>query len=312
MPVGRNLPSEQGAGSRKGQRMDGPHGLLVIDKPAGWTSREAVNHVQRWFPRRTRVGHSGTLDPLATGVLVVCVGRATRLADYIQAQSKTYRTTIHLGATSTTDDADGVITPCPPARPPTPEQLATVLRQFEGTIQQMPPAYSALKVGGRRAHELAREGEAVSLTPRTVHVAAIRLLRYAWPEVELEVDCGKGTYIRSLARDIGAALGCGGYVAALRRLRVGEFRAEQALPLPAEGPPPLLPPQRAVAHLPLAVVGAAEGVRFRHGQAVAATWPHGLVPPEGSEAAVCDAAGMFLGVGRWLAGRIRPQVVFAA
>ncbi len=290
--------------------MDGPHGLLVVDKPSGWTSRDAVNHVQRWFPRRTRVGHTGTLDPLATGVLVVCVGRATRLADYIQAQSKTYRATIHLGATSTTDDADGEVTPWPDASPPLPEQLAAVLRQFEGTIQQVPPAYSALKVGGRRAHELAREGEAVSLTPRTVHVAAIRLLRYAWPELELEVDCGKGTYIRSLARDIGVALGCGGYVTGLRRLRVGEFRVEEALPLPAADPPPLLPPQRAVAHLPQAVVGTVEGERFRRGQGAAATWPHGPVPPEGSEAAVFDAAGTFLGVGRWSAGRIRPQVVF--
>src|SRR5580698_2830407 len=130
------------------------NGFLVIDKPGGMTSRDVVNHVQKWFPRKTKIGHTGTLDPLATGVLVVCIGAATRLADYVQAMGKSYASRFRLGASSTSDDADGEITETPNATPPTREQIDAALGRFVGTVSQLPPSVSALKVGGRRAHDL--------------------------------------------------------------------------------------------------------------------------------------------------------------
>jgi tRNA pseudouridine55 synthase len=209
-------------------------GLIVIDKPAGMTSRDVVNIAQRWFPRGTKLGHTGTLDPLATGVLVLCVGKATKLADRVQASSKSYRTRILLGATSDTDDADGRVVPEVDTRPATIEAIRTALPSFVGSIDQLPPAYSAVKVGGRRAYALARRGKDVPLQPRAVRVDAIEILNYAWPRLDLAIDCGKGTYIRSIARDLGAALGVGGLVETLRRTRVGPFTVEQAIALPAE------------------------------------------------------------------------------
>ncbi len=221
------------------------NGLLVIDKPAGMTSRDVVNRVQLWFPRGTKVGHTGTLDPLATGVLVVCVGAATKFADVVQAMTKTYHSQFRLGATSDTDDADGTVTLVSNATPPTEEAMQAALAGFVGVVEQLPPAYSALKVAGKRAHDLARRGEAVELKPRLVRIDAVRLLGYEWPFLEVEVDCGKGTYIRSIARDLGATLGVGGLVATLRRTRVGPFTAEQGIGLDIgwqEAQTRLLPP----------------------------------------------------------------------
>src|SRR5262245_4373344 len=186
------------------------NGLLVIDKPSGMTSRDVVNRVQKWFPRKTKIGHTGTLDPLATGVLVVCVGQATRLADYVQAMGKSYSSRFRLGATSTTDDADGDVTEAPSAKVATREEIEEALEAFVGNVEQVPPAVSALKVDGQRAHDLVRKGKDVQLAARTVRIDAIRVIAYEWPFLEVEVDCGKGTYIRSIARDLGAALGCGG------------------------------------------------------------------------------------------------------
>src|SRR6266568_2492832 len=150
------------------------NGLLVIDKPGGMTSRDVVNRVQPWFPRKTKLGHTGTLDPLATGVLVLCVGAATRLADFVQAMGKTYTSRFRLGATSTTDDADGAITVNPNAIPPTREQIDAALVGFIGNVEQVPPAFSALKLQGHRAHDLARKGKDVPLAARTVRIDATR------------------------------------------------------------------------------------------------------------------------------------------
>ncbi|HJZ54556.1 MAG TPA: tRNA pseudouridine(55) synthase TruB, partial [Gemmataceae bacterium] len=186
------------------------NGLLVIDKPGGMTSRDVVNRVQKWFPRKTKIGHTGTLDPLATGVLVVCVGAATRLADFVQGMGKTYASRFRLGTTSTTDDADGEVTANPAAVPPSCEQIDAAIPAFLGNIEQVPPAFSALKVAGERAHDLARQGKDVALAARTVRIGAIRVLGYEWPWLDVEIDCGKGTYIRSIARDLGTKLGCGG------------------------------------------------------------------------------------------------------
>lgn len=209
-------------------------GLLVIDKPAGMTSRDVVNIVQRWYPRGTKIGHTGTLDPLATGVLVLCIGKATRLADKVQAMPKRYRAGILLGATSDTDDLDGVITPRTIANPPPLAAVCKVLSGFVGSIEQRPPAYCALKVGGRRAYDLARRGRSVPLSSRTVRIDSIEILNYDWPHLEIDVACGKGTYIRSLARDLGENLGVGGLIETLRRTGVGPFRAEDGLKIPAD------------------------------------------------------------------------------
>src|SRR4051794_11476140 len=179
------------------------NGLLVIDKPGGMTSRDAVNRVQKWFPRKTKIGHTGTLDPLATGVLVICVGAATRLADYVQAMGKTYVSRFRLGATSTTDDADGNVTETPNAVPPTREQIEEALKSFAGDIEQIPPAVSALKLNGVRAYQLVRRGEGPKLNGRVVTIWSICVTGYEWPFLDVEVDCGKGTYIRSIARDVG-------------------------------------------------------------------------------------------------------------
>lgn len=212
------------------------HGFLILDKPPGITSRRALDIAQKWFPKGTRIGHAGTLDPLATGVLVVAVGRGTRLIEYVQLMEKEYHAVITLGATSNTDDADGTLTPFPSAQPPIREEIDLHLTSFRGEIDQTPPAFSAAKVEGRRAHKLARRGVEVDLAPRKVMVHEIRVLGYDYPTLELTVRCGKGTYIRSLARDLGQKLGRGGYILHLRRHRIGTFSSSQATPLdtPAE------------------------------------------------------------------------------
>ncbi len=209
------------------------NGFLVVDKPAGMTSRDVVNRAQFWFPRRTKIGHTGTLDPLATGVLVLCVGAATKLADRVQAMPKQYETRIRLGATSNTDDADGVIAESTATSIPTLASVEAALSAFVGNIQQLPPQFSALKVQGQRAYDLARRGTEVALPARPVRVDSIVMQRYEWPWVDLMIDCGKGTYIRSIARDLGAVLGVGGLVQTLRRTRVGPFAAEGGIKLDA-------------------------------------------------------------------------------
>jgi tRNA pseudouridine55 synthase len=280
-------------------------GILVLDKPRGITSRDALDHALHWFPKRTKAGHTGTLDPLATGVLVVCLGGATRLAEYVQQMGKTYRSTFRLGARSDSDDLDGTITEVPGARPTTADELRAALAGLVGDIEQLPPAYSAAKVAGRRAYDLARRGEEVSLTPRTVRVYGIDLLNYQWPFAELEVRCGKGTYIRSLARDVGERLGCGGLVQALRRTRVGPFTPEMAVPLDADAGrarAALRPAEEALAELPRATLGADEARRLSHGQAVPWPWPDGAV-------AALAPSGRVVAVGRVAGGWLRPEKV---
>jgi tRNA pseudouridine55 synthase len=203
-------------------------GLLVFDKPLGWSSMQAVAFVRR-RAGGVRTGHAGTLDPLATGVLVMALGAATKRIDEIMATEKRYRTTIDLSAFTTTDDREGQRTEVEVSTPPSPAQLDAALRTFIGTIMQRPPAFSAMKVGGRRAYKLARRGDDVQLAARPVTIHEIELVRYAWPDVEIDIRCAKGTYIRSLARDLGAALGTGGHCAALRRTAVGQFDESMAM-----------------------------------------------------------------------------------
>jgi tRNA pseudouridine55 synthase len=247
------------------------HGLLVVDKPGGLTSRDVVDRALQWFPPGTRIGHTGTLDPLATGVLVLCVGVATRLTEYVQRMQKTYRAGLLLGARSTTDDADGRVEATVVGQPPERARVAACLREFVGEIDQVPPAHSAAKVSGRRAYDLARQGKTVSLEPRRVRIDELELLAYDFPRLEIVVRCGKGTYIRSLARDLGDRLGCGALVAKLRRTRVGTFDAAEALSLDTTvtiARASLLPLSAAVAELPRVILGPEQVHRLRQGQAV--------------------------------------------
>ena len=278
-------------------------GLLVVDKPQGVTSRAVVDRALNWFPRKTKLGHTGTLDPLATGVLVLCVGRATRLVEYVQRMGKAYRSIFTLGTTSTTDDADGTLTTLSEYDPGE-EAVRAGLAKLVGTLQQVPPAFSAAHVSGRRAYDLARRGREVQLEARPVQVHGITLVRYAYPEVEVHVECGKGTYIRSLARDLGTALGTGAYVSMLRRVRVGPFTPEQATPLDAPSPT-LLPTALALAELPRADMATEDRLRLRQGQAVA------VVGDDADEAALW-CGDELAAIGRIVAGRFFPDKVLLA
>ena len=288
------------------------HGLLVIDKPAGITSRDAVDRAQRWFPRGTRIGHTGTLDPLATGVLVLCIGNATRLTEYVQRMPKTYRAGVILGARSDTDDADGTITPAPDVTSPALDVVKAALDAFVGEITQVPPAFSATKIAGRRAYDLARRGKDVTLSPRVVTVHGIDLLHYAFPRLDIEVRCSKGTYIRSLARDLGEKLGCGGYIESLRRTRVGCFDVATALPADADAETArlaLLPIEAAVSELPRRLLSATEAARIRQGQAL----PLMRADEPSAEIAMFDEQGKLVAVGvvDRKHGCVRPNRVMA-
>jgi tRNA pseudouridine55 synthase len=286
------------------------HGLLVLDKPGGMTSRDAVNRAQGWFPRRTRLGHCGTLDPLATGVLVLCVGVATRLTEYVQDMAKTYHAGLLLGARSDTDDADGTVTPVPDAQPPDLAAVEQALQAFVGEIEQVPPAYSAAKLAGQRAYDLARAGHQVSLQARRVQIDRVDVLDYAYPRLALGVRCGRGTYIRSLARDLGDRLGCGALIKTLRRTRIGPFEAEHALSLEADAETVrknLLPLSAAVAELPRVTLEAEQVARLRQGQSVAMMADMAA----GRAVAVFDDAGKFAAVARWERGKLQPEKVIA-
>jgi tRNA pseudouridine55 synthase len=207
-------------------------GLLILNKPKGVGSRKLVDQVARHLPR-VKAGHAGTLDPLATGILVVCVGPATRLVQNVQDLPKTYRTLVHLGARSDTLDADGRIEVEPAPKIPSADEVREAIRPLVGVVSQTPPAYSAKRIGGKRAYDLARAGQVLELAARPVRIDRIAVLEYSWPHLFLEIDCGGGTYIRSIARDIGDALTCGGYVETLIRTRTGPFALEHAID-PAE------------------------------------------------------------------------------
>lgn len=206
------------------------HGWIVLDKPSGVTSTQAVGAV-RWALRAKKAGHAGTLDPLATGVLPIALGEATKTVPYALDGEKSYRFTVRWGAETDTDDSEGRVTASSAARP-TPEAIHAALADYVGEIEQVPPKYSAIKIDGERAYDLARDGEEVEIAPRAVMVHRLELV--ATPDQDtavFECDCGKGTYVRALARDIGRDLGCLGHVVQLRRTRVGAFRENEATAL---------------------------------------------------------------------------------
>ena len=204
-------------------------GVLVIDKPIGYTSHDIVQIVRRGTHIR-RAGHTGTLDPRASGVLVVLLGPAVRLSEYVSASKKRYQAVIQLGANTDTYDSEGVITDTFDVNV-TEEEFEAALDNFVGEIEQVPPPYSAVKVRGRKAYDMARKGETVELDPRNVTVFNMELLEWAPPEVVVDVYCSSGTYVRSLAYDLGAQLGCGAHLVGLRRTKSGQFTLRNAIPL---------------------------------------------------------------------------------
>lgn len=205
-------------------------GVLVVDKPVGLTSHDVVQIIRKGTNIQ-RAGHTGTLDPRASGVLVVLIGPAVRLSQYVSASDKRYQAILRLGSTTDTYDADGKITRSRPVEHITEEQFEEALSKFIGEIEQVPPPYSAVKVKGRKAYEMARQGEEVDLSPRKIKVYNLELLEWAPPEAVIDVYCSSGTYVRSLAYDLGEALECGAHLVGLRRTKSGRFTLRDAVPL---------------------------------------------------------------------------------
>ncbi|SDY51954.1 tRNA pseudouridine synthase B [Micromonospora pattaloongensis] len=288
-------------------------GLIVVDKPGGMTSHDVVSRIRR-LARTRRVGHGGTLDPMATGVLVIGVNRATRLLTYVIGSAKSYTATIRLGQSTVTDDAEGEVVAATPAGHVTDEQIRAGLTPLTGEIDQVPSAVSAIKVDGQRAYKRVREGEEVTLAARRVTVSRLDVLAIRRPgpdvvDVDVDVDCSSGTYIRALARDLGAALGVGGHLTALRRTAVGGFTLAEAATLPQleERAPD-------VVNLPLAAAAdrffprrdatADEAKVLSHGGPIAQlgiAGPYAVFAPDGSLLAVVSERD----------GRARAEIVLA-
>jgi tRNA pseudouridine55 synthase len=272
------------------------HGVVVVDKPRGVTSFDVVATARRALGER-RVGHAGTLDPMATGVLPVCVGEATKLVPFLQDGEKEYVARARLGVTTDSEDADGKILEERPVTV-TRDEVERALLPLIGKILQTPPMHSALKIDGRRLYELAREGREVERAARPVEVHALTLGEFAPPEIELHVRCGKGTYVRTLAADLGRALGCGAHLIALRRTRVGAFGLDRAVPLDQLAGARLLGLSEALEGLPKLDLdeGSARAVRDGKLKVIAQLTPPGeglvrLCRPDGSLLAVASAEG---------------------
>jgi len=287
-------------------------GVLPVDKPEGPTSHDAVSAVRRAL-RTRQVGHAGTLDPFASGLLLVCVGPATRLAEYLTPLTKTYRATLRLGEATDTDDLTGeVVSRSDDWRSLTEEQVRGSLSAQVGEVDQLPPRYSAKKVGGERMYAAARRGEEVERKPSRVTIHRIEVIGMRLPEVEFEVVCGSGTYIRAIARDAGEALGVGAHLTKLRRTAVGPYSVERAVPLDALDDAErvraaALSPLEAVSHLAHVEVDEEGAASIRHGRAVPAAG--GLAA--GVPVAVVGPDGALLAVGERAGDRVQPRKVLA-
>ncbi len=252
-------------------------GVLVVDKPVGLTSHDVVQIIRRGTGIR-RAGHTGTLDPRASGVLVILIGPAVRLSEYVSASDKRYQATIHLGSTTDTFDADGRITASFPIEDIDEDKFNEILQQFVGEMEQVPPPYSAVKVKGRKAYEMAREGEEVDLAPRVINVYSLEVLEWAPPEAVVDVYCSSGTYVRSLANDLGKALGSGAHLMGLRRTKSGRFTLRDAVPLrrlqeafdAGNWYRFLIPAAEALADWPMVELDADQVELIRHGHRVPA------------------------------------------
>jgi tRNA pseudouridine55 synthase len=306
-----------GAGPKPGSALARRGGVLPLDKPAGITSFDAIRQVRRILGER-RVGHAGTLDPTATGLLPICVGRTTRFVDYFHAQPKTYHCVVRLGERSDTCDTEGVVSAGADAGRLTAEVVRAELGRFIGQIDQIPPMHSAVRHEGRHLYELARAGEEVAREPRQVTIHSAELVDFrpgAVAEAEIVVVSGKGAYMRVLASDLGDALGTGGLLGWLSRTSYGSLRLGSAISLErlsAMDDPwsALLPPEVAVAHLPQVILGPAQVQQVRRGQSV---WlPRAVLPGLAGECRIHDPTGELVGIGELNGGLLRPTKVLTA
>ena len=295
------------------------HGWVVLDKPVGMTSTHAVSVVKRLFSAK-RCGHAGTLDPLASGALPIALGEATKTVPFVMDGRKLYRFTIRWGEERDTDDAEGRTVSISKERP-SPEAVHALLPSYTGLIQQIPPRYSAIKIEGERAYDLARDGEQVELAPRPVEIGRLELVNIPDPDhAVLEAECGKGTYVRSLARDLGRALGCFGHVSALRRAAVGSFGEETMILLEqlealchraasGEGSlaDALMPVETALDDIPALAVSWADAARLQRGQAVLL---RGRDAPNFRGTVYVTVSGQLLALAELDRGEIVPKRVF--
>jgi tRNA pseudouridine55 synthase len=292
---------------RPRRRVDG---VLLLDKPSGLSSNAALQRAKRAFDAE-KAGHTGTLDPLASGLLPLCFGEATKFAQFLLDATKRYTATVRFGVTTTTGDAEGQVLEMRPlalAR----SDVEAVLPDFTGRLAQVPPAYSALKFEGRSLYEYARAGIDVPRPPREIEILKLSLLAWKTPDAVLDVTCSKGTYVRVLAEDIGRALGCGAHLAGLRRTATGGFGIADAVTLerlealsPEERDAVLLPPAALLRDLPMLRLGAADAARFRQGSTV-------LVPGSADGACAVFDGEVLLGVADAAAGLAQPRRVVAA
>jgi tRNA pseudouridine55 synthase len=302
---------------RKREKRD-VNGWLVLDKPVGMTSTHAVSVAKRVFQAK-RAGHAGTLDPLASGLLPIALGEATKTVPFVMDGRKVYRFTVRWGEERDTDDAEGRVAETSAERP-TAEAIRTLLPRFTGLIEQVPPRFSAVKIEGERAYDLARDGEVVELAPRTIEIHSLELVET--PDADhtvLAAECGKGTYVRALARDLGRLLGCFGHVAALRRTAVGPFAEDVAVSLEAlqrsgqiEGeapppPPPLLPVEAGLTALPALRVSSADAGRLARGHAVLL---RGRDAPIMEGWVSVSAQGSLIALAEIEKGELRPRRIF--
>ena len=286
------------------------NGWLVLDKPVGMTSTHAVSRLKHIFNAK-KAGHAGTLDPLASGILPIAFGEATKTVPFVQDGEKAYRFTVAWGAETDTDDSDGKVTRTSELRPG-PDAILSLLPRFIGEIMQTPPAYSAIKIGGERAYDLAREGEIVEIAPRPVNIHALELVHFDPAESVLEARCGKGTYVRAIARDLGRMIGCFGHVTQLRRTRVGPFTEIDASSFDDLGENAesaahaLLSVEAGLTELPCVVVDRNGAARLRRGQSLLLRGRD--APADGVAYAACG--GVPVAFGPVTAGELVPHRVF--
>ena len=315
----RDAPTSQDAAAVSDDRRDphlrpkkrDVHGWVVLDKPVGMTSTHAVAVVKRAFSAK-KAGHAGTLDPLASGLLPIALGEATKTVPFVMDGRKAYQFTVAWGTQTDTDDTEGKVIATHAARPEI-DAITALLPRFTGTISQVPPKFSAIKIAGERAYDLAREGEEVVLQARPVEIDALRIVSHDEGTTTFEAECGKGTYVRAIARDLGLALGCLGHVAHLRRTRVGPFGVDDAASVEAlrEGPDsalaalrPVMAALSQISHLP---VHRDAALRLKRGQSVLL---RGRDAPVESEVVYATSGGVLIAIGSIAQGEFVPHRVF--
>jgi tRNA pseudouridine55 synthase len=287
------------------------HGWVVLDKPVGMTSTHAVAVVKRAYSAK-KAGHAGTLDPLASGLLPIALGEATKTVPFVMDGRKAYQFTVAWGSQTNTDDTEGSVVATSEKRPDE-AAIAALLPRFTGTILQVPPKFSAIKIAGERAYDLARDGEEVQLEPRPVEIDALRIVAHTAETTTFEAECGKGTYVRAIARDLGIALGCLGHVAHLRRTRVGPFAVAdattvEALRESAEGTEAALRPvEAALSLIPQIMIHRDAALRLKRGQSVLL---RGRDAPVQAEAVYATSGGILIATGSIENGELIPHRVF--